>query len=88
MNEELRLFNEKIARTWTVADERCATKLILAYHRFREAGLSEKDAVSMVRLWDASRAGSWFAGPDNNKHPIHKKLVQRHQAARTGRGES
>ncbi len=67
--------SEHINRTWTFADEREATKLLLAFRRFRIAGLNERNAVSMVKVWSDGKSGRTYVGIDMREHPMHSEIV-------------
>lgn len=56
MNEAIRRQREIDARTWTIADERSASKILLAFRRFREETTNDAAAAMLVNTW-ASMAG-------------------------------
>lgn len=70
--------SEHINRTWTFADEREVTKLLLAFRRFRIAGLNERSAVSMVKVWFDGKRGRSYVGIDMHEHPMHSEIVAYH----------
>lgn len=51
MKDELRQYSERCARTWMVCDERNASKVALAFHRFREETESDAAAALLVNAW-------------------------------------
>lgn len=51
MNESLRRHREIEARTWTIADERRASKIALAFKRFREVAGNDTAAAMLVSAW-------------------------------------
>ena len=55
MNESLRKSLEAEARTWTVADERGAAKVLLAFQRFRREVTTDAAAALLVRAWMETR---------------------------------
>lgn len=55
MNERLRKSLETGARTWTVADERGAAKVLLAFQRFRREVNTDAAAALLVRAWMETR---------------------------------
>lgn len=73
---------------WTHADEREAMKLMMAYHRFRLAGLLERDAVAMVRTWASDKADRTYTGTDFAAHPMHAEIVKRMLARQSKRTEA
>lgn len=55
MNEALREIIEQQARTWTVADERGAAKVLLAFKRFRREVSTDAVAALLVGAWMETR---------------------------------
>lgn len=55
MNERTRKYLETEARTWTVADERGAAKVLLAFQRFRREVSTDACAALLVRAWMETR---------------------------------
>lgn len=55
MNERLRKSLETGARTCTVADERGAAKVLLAFQRFRREVNTDAAAALLVRAWMETR---------------------------------
>lgn len=55
MREALRRSIEAEARTWTVADERGAAKVLLAFHRFRREVATDAAAALLVCAWTTTR---------------------------------
>lgn len=51
MKESLRRWREIEARTWTVGDERRASKIALAFKRFREVVGNDTAAAMLVSAW-------------------------------------
>lgn len=51
MKESLRRWRETEARTWTVGDERRASKIALAFKRFREVTGNDTAAAMLVSAW-------------------------------------
>lgn len=52
MNEACRRIKEIDARTWTIADERAAAKVVLAFNRFAsEKGVSTEAAALLTLAW-------------------------------------
>ena len=55
MNEAQRKIIEAEARTWTVADERGAAKVLLAFERFRREVGTDAAAALLVGAWMETR---------------------------------
>lgn len=55
MRETMRKSLETEARTWTVADERGAAKVLLAFQRFRREVSTDAAAALLVSAWMETR---------------------------------
>ena len=55
MKESMRKLIEADARTWCVADERGAAKVLLAFHRFRREVATDAAAALLVCAWTTTR---------------------------------
>lgn len=58
MNESLLRRREIEARTWTIADERNAARILLAFRRFREETNSDAAAALLTTAWQQMHDGT------------------------------